>query len=131
MDPRTVESVRLDVWLDVSCLFKTRSEAKKACTAGRVAVNGVESKPHRLVHAGDRIEIARPLGRRQTVVVLGVAEHSIPRTDARALYDDQSPRPTPEEREIRRMERLFQAMNASAGSPDKRDRRALRKLRGR
>lgn len=131
MDEGVVASVRLDVWLDVSCLFKTRSEAKKACTAGRVSVNGAESKPHRLVHAGDRIEIARPLGRRQTVVVLGVAEHSIPKTDARALYDDQTPMPTPEEREIRRMERLFQAMNASAGSPDKRDRRALRKLRGR
>lgn len=131
MDEGVVASVRLDVWLDVSCLFKTRSEAKKACTAGRVSVNGAESKPHRLVHAGDRIEIARPLGRRQTVVVLGVAEHSIPKTDARALYDDQTPMPTPEEREIRRMERLFQAMNAGAGSPDKRDRRALRKLRGR
>lgn len=131
MDEGVVESVRLDVWLDVSCLFKTRSEAKKACTAGRVSVNGAESKPHRLVHAGDRIEIARPLGRRQTVVVLGVAEGSIPRTDARALYEDRSPVPTPEEREIRRMERLFRAMNTSAGSPDKRERRALRKLRGR
>jgi len=30
--------MRLDVWLDVACLFKTRSEAKKACAGGKVDV---------------------------------------------------------------------------------------------
>ena len=28
------ESVRLDVWLDVACVFATRSQAKDACGAG-------------------------------------------------------------------------------------------------
>ena len=32
--------VRLDQWLDVACLFKTRSEAQKACRLGKVSVNG-------------------------------------------------------------------------------------------
>src|SRR4249919_905807 len=32
--------IRLDVWLDVACLFKTRSEAQKSCALGRVALNG-------------------------------------------------------------------------------------------
>ena len=31
------EAVRLDVWLDVACLFKTRSEAQRACKLGKVA----------------------------------------------------------------------------------------------
>ena len=31
-------SVRLDVWLDVSCLFRTRSEAQRACRNGKVDV---------------------------------------------------------------------------------------------
>jgi predicted rRNA methylase YqxC with S4 and FtsJ domains len=43
------ESVRLDVWLDVACLFKTRSEAKRACEGGKVEVNGENAKPHRVL----------------------------------------------------------------------------------
>jgi ribosome-associated heat shock protein Hsp15 len=133
--PRASETppaeTRLDVWLDVSCLFRTRSEAKKACEAGRVAVNGQPSKAHRTLRPGDEVVISRPFGRRQIVVVIGLAERSIPKAEARALYEDRSPVPTPEERERRRMDRVFQAAAAAAGTPDKRDRRALRKLRGR
>jgi ribosomal 50S subunit-recycling heat shock protein len=36
--------VRLDVWLDVACVFRTRSEAQKACKAGKVDVNGQSAK---------------------------------------------------------------------------------------
>ena len=54
-----MDAVRLDVWLDVSCLFKTRSEAQKACRNGKVDVNGQPARPNRLVRAGDRIEIYR------------------------------------------------------------------------
>ena len=41
----SADSVRIDVWLDVSCLFKTRSEAQKACKGGKVSVNGQSAKP--------------------------------------------------------------------------------------
>jgi ribosome-associated heat shock protein Hsp15 len=126
-----VPGVRLDVWLDVSCLFRTRSEAKHACEGGKVDVNGQASKPHRLVRPGDEIVISRPLGRRQTVVVVSLAEKSIPKADARLLYEDRTPPPTPEEVEARRAERLFRALNPAPRTPDKRDRRALRKLKGR
>ena len=68
------DRVRLDVWLDVACLFRTRSEAKHACSAGRVELNGEPGKPHRLVQAGDAIVISRPLGRRQSLTILRVAE---------------------------------------------------------
>ena len=33
-------AVRLDVWLDVACLYRTRSEAQRACVGGKVEVNG-------------------------------------------------------------------------------------------
>jgi len=122
--------VRLDVWLDVSCLFKTRSEAQRACKGGKVEVNGQTSKPHRMIRTGDRIEISRPYGNRQSVVVTGLAERSIPRADARGLYDDQTPKPSAEEIAVRRAERVFRAAQAAAGRPDKQQRRAVRKLRG-
>jgi hypothetical protein len=55
----------------------------------------------------------------------------VARAEARTLYDDRTPAPTPEELEVRRMDRLLRTMQAAAGAPDKRERRALRKLRGR
>ena len=58
-----METLRLDVWLDIACLFRTRSEAQKACRMGRIDVNGQPAKPHREVRAGDEILISRPLGR--------------------------------------------------------------------
>lgn len=123
-------AVRLDVFLDVSCLFKTRSEAQRACKAGRVEVNGQAAKPHRLVRAGDRLGIRRALGVTQTVTILGLAERSIPRAEARLLYEDHTPRPSEDEIAARRAERVFRAAAAAAGRPDKRQRRAVRKLRG-
>ena len=92
-----LNAVRLDVWLDVSCLFKTRSEAQRACKGGKVDVNGQAGKPHRMVHAGDQIEISRPFGAQQSVVIVGLAERSIPKAEARRLYDDRTPQPTSDE----------------------------------
>jgi len=65
--------VRLDIWLDIACLFKTRSEAQKACKGGKVDVNGQSGKPHRTIKTGDQILISRESGRRQTVVVVALA----------------------------------------------------------
>jgi ribosome-associated heat shock protein Hsp15 len=125
--------MRLDLWLDVACLFKTRSEAQKAIKGGKVDINGQGAKPHRDVKAGDEIEISRPFGRKQKVVVRQLAERHIPRAEARLLYEDVTPKPSPEEVELRRMARLAAPFvrRAGAGAPDKRERRELRKLKGR
>jgi ribosome-associated heat shock protein Hsp15 len=128
-DPALTE-VRLDVWLDVSCLFKTRSEAQRACKGGKVDVNGQSGKPHRTIKTGDQILISRESGRRQTVVVVALADTSIPRSDARLLYEDRTPPTPPEDVALRRAERVFRAAQTAAGPPDKRQRRAIRKLRG-
>lgn len=122
--------VRLDIWLDVACLFKTRSEAQKACNGGKVDVNGQAARPNRLVRPGDDVLIGRPFGRKQRVVVKGVSEQHIAKADARLLYEDLTPVPTPEEIEMRRMERIFRAQMTPPKAPDKRQRRALRRLHG-
>jgi ribosome-associated heat shock protein Hsp15 len=117
------DAVRLDVWLDVACLFKTRSEAQRACKMGRVSVNGTVAKPHRELAEGDEIVISRPGARRQTVVVLTITDKHVPKAEARTLYDDRTPPPSPEELEVRRMERL---LRASAGPAPRLDRRNQR-----
>ena len=125
--------MRLDIWLDVTCLFKTRSEAKRACEGGKVDVNGQGVKPHREIKEGDEIEISRGFGRRQKVIVRGLAEQHVPKAEARLLYEDVTPTPSPEEVELRRMSRLAAPFvrRPGTGAPDKRERRELRKLKGR
>jgi ribosome-associated heat shock protein Hsp15 len=124
------EAERIDLWLDVACLFKTRSEAQRACRGGKVDVNGQAARPNRMVRPGDEIVITRGGGRRQTVVVRGTAAHHIPRAEARRLYDDLTPPPSPQEIEIRRFDRAMRASDPP-GAPDRRDRRLLRRLKGR
>jgi len=126
--PAALAEVRLDVWLDVACLFKTRSEAQKACRGGRVDLNGHSGKPHRALHVGDQLRITRAAGRRQQIVVKALAEQHLPKAEARVLYEDVTPPPTPEELALRELERHFwtSRVKASARTPDHRERRRLR-----
>ena len=126
-----MDSQRLDVWLDVACLFKTRSEAKRACEGGKVEVNGDSAKPNRAVREGDRVHISRGFGRFQDVVVRILIDQHVRKSEARALYDDVTPKPTAEEIEMRRMERSYRAAAAAAGTPDRRRRREIRKFKER
>ena len=125
------DSVRLDVWLDVACIFKTRSQAQRACTLGRIEVNGHHGKAHRPIRIGDEIRISLPGGRRRTLEVAGLAEQHIARAEARDLYVDHTPPPTPEELELRRLQRLAAPPRRlpGAGAPKKKERRELRRLK--
>ena len=125
------DAIRLDVWLDVACLFKTRSEAKRACERGKVDVNDQTAKPNRLVRDGDRIRIGRPYGRHQDVVVRLLIEQHVKKSEAKALYDDVTPKPSAEEVEMRRMERVYRAATRAAGTPDRRQKRELRRAKER
>jgi ribosome-associated heat shock protein Hsp15 len=120
---------RLDTWLDVACVFKTRSAAAQACDGGRVEVNGVRGKPHKFVRPGDLVTVTLGAGRHKTVRITATCETSIPKARARVLYDDLTPVPSPEEIETRRFERLSRPVHS--GRPDSRQRRSLRKLKGR
>jgi ribosome-associated heat shock protein Hsp15 len=121
-------AVRLDVWLDVACLFRTRSEAQQACKGGKVDLNGHAAKPHREIKPGDTIDITRPLGRRQRVVVRALAERHIPNAEAHTLYEDTTPPPSPEEQAMLDLLRIAgpQHRRREPGTPDRRERRRLR-----
>lgn len=84
-------------------------------------VNGDRGKPHREIRPGDRVSVTGRDGTRE-LVVRGVAEHSLPKAEARKLYEDVTPPLPPEMLEARRLDRLL-APRGDAGRPDKRDRR--------
>ncbi len=93
-------------------------------------MNGERAKPHRLVREGDRVRLTRPFGRHQDVVIRIVLTDHVTRSEARALYDDVTPPPTPAEVEMRRLDRAYRAAATAAGTPDRRRRREIRSARG-
>ncbi len=121
--------VRLDKWLQVARLFKTRSQATQACTAGRVKVNGAVSKPHRLIRLDDHLEIERDDWPR-LLVVREVRDKPIPKAEARTLYADITP-PRPALDPLAELLRRPPISRArGSGRPTKKDRRVIKKLTG-
>ncbi len=118
-----MDSVRIDRWLCAARIFKSRSLATAACTGGHVSCNDTHVKPHHPVRPGDRIEVRRSESLRR-VEVLALGDKRLSAARARELYEDHSPPPPPREERALQPER-------DAGRPTKRDRRTLRRLRGR
>jgi ribosome-associated heat shock protein Hsp15 len=118
-----VESVRVDRWLTAARIFQSRSQATAACSSGSVTVNGIVVKASYLVKVNDEIGTEAPRG---TVIVdvKALADKRLSPALARELYHDRSPPPPPREE-------LFPMRPAGAGRPTKRDRRAVRRVRGR
>jgi ribosome-associated heat shock protein Hsp15 len=125
--------MRLDLWLDISCVFRTRTEAQRACKNGKIDVNGQPAKPHRDVKVGDEIVVQRPQGRRQRLVIRALADKHVAKAEARELYTDLTPPPTAEEIEARKIAKLTGPFlrPRSAGAPDKRERREIRRFKER
>lgn len=122
--------VRLDVWLDVSCLFPTRSQAAAACSGGKVHLNGHAAAAHKLLRAGDRLEITFRQDRR-TFVVKNLAERHLPKAHARLLYEETTPPLAPEVLEARRLERLLAPRrDEKGGKLSRKERRDREKARG-
>jgi ribosome-associated heat shock protein Hsp15 len=129
-EPPPLSEVRLDVWLDVSCLFPTRSQAAASCAGGKVDLNGRAAASHKLVRAGDRLEITFPRGRR-TFLVKSLAERHVPRATARTLYEEMTPPLSPQVLEARRLERLLAPRrDEKGGKLSKKERRDREKARG-
>jgi ribosome-associated heat shock protein Hsp15 len=121
---------RIDRWLWCARFHRSRSLAAAAVSGGKVHVNGERAKPARNVVVGDRLDIT--LGTDVwTVMVLSLPSRRGPATEARNCYEEttDSVLRRAVARERRQFERLSQT--APQGRPDKRDRRAIRRLQGR
>lgn len=114
--------MRIDRWLWVARLLKTRALAAEAVRGGRVHVDGQAVKASREVRPGDVVEItAGPV--RRTVVVRALAERRGPAKEAALLYEE-----TPESlaaraafAEERRL--MSRARPIPGGRPTRRERR--------
>ncbi len=121
------EQIRVDRWLDIACIFKTRNQARGACLKGRVSINGRACKPRQPVRVGDEISI-RQSGWSRILQVRDLAGRNIPRTEARSLYEDL----TPERPKLDPIEQIMKnPPPGRSGKPTKKERRSLSRLRRR
>ncbi|MEE2778865.1 MAG: S4 domain-containing protein [Acidobacteriota bacterium] len=122
-------ALRVDKWLQVARVFKTRSQATKACSLGRVRVNGVRVKPHRALRLEDRVEIEFGDWSR-VLVVVELQDRSMPKEEVPRIFIDESlPRPKldPIDRALRGP---VAERETGLGRPTKKDRREMNRLRG-
>jgi ribosome-associated heat shock protein Hsp15 len=116
--------VRLDKWLQVARMFKTRTQATHACELGRVKVNGQAAKAHRQLAPGDRIELTQGDWER-VLTVRELRDRPVAKALAAGLYEDLSgPRPAPDPLQ-RLMRRPPSLRESGAGRPTKKDRRDI------
>jgi ribosome-associated heat shock protein Hsp15 len=131
-NPPDQKIIRLDKWLKIARIFKTRTQAGEACEAGHVKVNGAPAKSAKLIKPGDTLTV-RAGGRYRELEVLDVVFKSIAAKDARTLFHEERNRALSED-----SLELLSLFNKSAkgrafrhpGRPTKRDRRTMEKVRG-
>lgn len=121
-------AVRVDKWLQIARVFKTRTRATNACTTGKVRVNGITAKAHKTLSLEDRVEIQFRDWKR-ILVVKRLPERAVRKTDVPLLFDDLSP-PRPRLDPVDRLlRRAPEVREKGKGRPTKKERRQIERLK--
>lgn len=121
--------VRLDKWLQIARVFKTRTAATKAVELNRVAVNGQRAKAHRHLQLGDKIEVEITKDWKRVLVVRELVDKILPKIEVPRIFEDLSP-PKPQLDPVEKlMRRPAVTREKGAGRPTKRDRRDMERWR--
>jgi len=123
-------AARIDRWLFGVRLFKSRSLAAEAVNGGRVHINHERVKPSRSVQVGDTVTFTRGAVEFECVVT-AVPVRRGPATEAARCYDETAASKARRDEFSARMKVAAALTPRPLERPDKHDRRALRRLRGR
>ncbi len=122
---------RLDKWLKIARVYKTRSQATEACESRRIKVNGEVAKPAKHIKPGDRLTLRRPNGQYLNIQVVGLSEKNVSKEEAAKLLQIKMPEISEETREM--MALFDQAMKNTRlrqkGRPTNKQRRELDKFK--
>ena len=121
------DDARLDKWLWMVRVSKTRALAAEACRLGRVKVDGREAKPAHTIRVGQVVEVREGLVTRR-LVALGVPRGRQGAALAGQFMRDETP---PEMLAAAREQRVQHVLAGGGGRPTKKDRRARDALRER
>jgi len=123
----TDSEIRLDKWLWAARLFKTRALARAAIGSGKLHCNGQSVKPSRAVKLGDCYELRRGYDRYE-IVVTGLSERRGPAPAAQLLYRETEASVAKREAEAEKRKLAMLSRPQSAGRPDKKQRRQIRRF---
>lgn len=114
--------VRIDKWLWMVRLFKTRSMATDACNAGKVKMNGVNVKPSKVVKSEECYHV-RINQLEKVVQVLDSPKSRVGAALVPQYYTDLTPQE--EYDRVKQLHARFEFREHGAGRPTKRDRRQI------
>ena len=117
-----IQKTRIDKWLWMVRLFKTRTLAADACHAGKVKIAGVNCKSSREIKENDELQIR--IGQLvKTVKVLDAPKNRLPAKNVPDFYIDLTP--SEEYERIKLLRTQVEFREHGLGRPTKRDRRQL------
>jgi ribosome-associated heat shock protein Hsp15 len=123
-------AARIDRWLFAVRLFKSRSLAAQAVSGGKVHINGERVKPARSVRPGDLVTFVRGAVEFECKVV-AIPIRRGPAPEAIRCYDETPASQTRRAEFSQRMKIAAALAPRPEERPDKHDRQALRRLKGR
>jgi ribosome-associated heat shock protein Hsp15 len=125
------QKIRLDKWLKISRIYKTRAQAIRACDEGKVKVNDQKAKPARLIAVGDKITI-KSRSQYRTFDVVDIVQKNVSNKDAKLLYHENRPQLSEDARELYQILQEIdkQGRRKYKGRPTKKERRQMDKLKG-
>ncbi len=129
--PRAAAAMRLDKWLKMARIYKSREEAGSDCALGRVKVNEQAAKASKEVKAGDMIVVKRG-NHYRTLEIKQIPVRGLSAKDAKETYHESTPEIPKETREMMRLTSEFerQLPEPEPGRPTKRNRREIERWRG-
>lgn len=114
---------RIDKWMWVARIFKTRTIAAEACKKGRIYINGAQAKPARMIKPGDTIQVKKPPITYSFKVIQAIEK----RVGAKLVPEIMENVTTPDQYELLEMSKISGFVNRAKGTgrPTKKDRRDL------
>ena len=123
-------AARIDRWLFAVRLYKTRALAAQAVAGGRVHLNGVRVKASHEVRRGDVLTLMRGAVEFECTVS-ALPERRGPAAQAARCYEESAASTRARAEFAERMKVAAALTPRPVERPDKRERRQLRRLRGR
>ena len=123
--------MRIDKWLKMARIFKSREEAARACDLGRVKLNGYEAKSSKVVKVGDEI-VVKVENLYRTLTIKELPTRGLSAKDAKLVYDEKTPDLPPDVIEMMKYQAAEdrRRQREMRGRPTKKSRRELDKWRG-
>jgi ribosome-associated heat shock protein Hsp15 len=121
---------RIDKWLWAARFYKTRALAAEAIAGGKVQVNGERVKRAKPLQVGDEVRIRQGPFEHQ-VLVRELSDRRGPATMAAGLYEEKAESRAARESLALQLKSVHAAFLPDRGRPTKKDRREIRRFKGR